>query len=203
MGAASLPARQAGLDGTTLKKMESETLDLTSKLTMKTPSYLIGTSALLAVGLFITLDTARGASKEAPPAKDEKTLWVAPSRAARKDNPLAASQNSIAQGKTLFTTACCPCHGPEGRGDGPAAASLERNGARIRPGNLSDPKMWLQSDGAIFWKITEGNSPMPTFGPTFTEEQRWQIVNYVRTLAPRTTAANKTSINRQPAGPQP
>ena len=106
--------------------------------------------------------------------------WVAPARAARKQNPVAVDASSVAQGKELFAAGCLPCHGPAGKGDGPAAASLER-----KPGNLSDPKLWDQSDGAIFWKISEGRAPMPAFQEAFTEEQRWQVVNFVRTLAPR------------------
>src|SRR5437899_10077779 len=66
--------------------------------------------------------------------------WTAPARASRKPNPVAADPATIAQGKELFAAACLPCHGPSGRGDGPSAGTLERNGARIRPGNLSDPK---------------------------------------------------------------
>jgi len=110
--------------------------------------------------------------------------WSAPARASRKNNPIPADQKSIAQGKEYFAAACLPCHGPSGRGDGPAAATLERNGVRIRPGNLSDPKMWSQTDGALFWKISEGNSPMPAFQETYSEQQRWHIINYLRTLAP-------------------
>src|ERR1043166_9641045 len=80
-------------------------------------------------------------------------VWTAPARAARKQNPTPAGPKSIAQGKELFTGACLPCHGPAGKGDGPVAGTLERNGVPVRPGNLSDPKIWEQSDGAIFWKI--------------------------------------------------
>ena len=116
--------------------------------------------------------------------------WVAPARAARKQNPVPADAKSVAQGKELFITGCLPCHGPTGRGDGPAASLLERNGKQIHPGNLSDPKLWQQSDGAIFWKISEGRTPMPAFQEAFSEEQRWQIVNYVRTLAPKTENKN-------------
>ena len=115
-------------------------------------------------------------------SKSSTNVWTAPSRAARKENPTPADDKSRARGKELFTAGCLPCHGPSGRGDGPAAASLER-----KPGNLSDPKMSLQSDGSIFWKISEGNSPMPSFQEAFSEEQRWDIVNYVRTLAPKET----------------
>ena len=135
-------------------------------------------AGLLASGLIALTAVAQTASK----AADE---WAAPSRAARKGNPIPADDKSIAQGKELFIASCLPCHGPAGKGDGPAAVSLERDGVKIRPGNLSDPKMWQQTDGAIFWKISEGNSPMPAFGEALTEEQRWQIVAYVRTLAPQ------------------
>ena len=45
--------------------------------------------------------------------------------------------------------------------------------------------MWQQTDGAIFWKLTEGKTPMPAWGETLSEEQRWSVVNYVRTLAPK------------------
>lgn len=132
-----------------------------------------------------------GLSALAQTASKAADEWVAPGRAARKENPIPAAEKAIAEGKNLFVSACLPCHGPAGKGDGPAAVSLERNGAKIRPGNLSDPKMWQQADGAIFWKISEGNSPMPAFGEALTEEQRWQIINYVRTLAPRTMASAK------------
>src|SRR5438309_8200538 len=89
------------------------------------------------------------------------TVWEAPARAARKPNPVPADAKSLAQGKQLYVAACLPCHGPGGKGDGPAAATLERNGVRVRPGDLSDPKCWEETDGALFWKLTEGKTPMP------------------------------------------
>jgi len=52
--------------------------------------------------------------------------------------------------------------------------------------------MWQQTDGAIFWKISEGNSPMPAFQEAFSDAQRWDIVNYVRTLAPKETNNHAT-----------
>ncbi|MBI3880919.1 MAG: c-type cytochrome [Verrucomicrobia bacterium] len=120
-------------------------------------------------------------------AKPADQPWIAPARAARKPNPVAVDANSITQGRALFTMACEPCHGPSGKGDGPAAPSLER-----KPGNLTDPKMWEQSDGALFWKIGEGKNPMPVFQEVLSEEQRWQVVNYVRTLAPQNKTIDTT-----------
>lgn len=125
------------------------------------------------------------AADKASPVPNEP--WVAPARAARKQNPVAADGSVIAEGKQLFTIGCLPCHGIQGKGDGPASSTLERNGTPVRPGNLSDPTLWEQTDGTIFWKLSEGRSPMPAFQETFTEEQRWKIVNYVRTLAPKRT----------------
>lgn len=124
-------------------------------------------------------------------AKKPADAWIAPARAARKANPVLADAKSMANGNELFVGTCLPCHGPAGKGDGPVAATLERDGTPVRPGNLSDPKLWQQSDGAIFWKISEGRSPMPAFQEALSEEQRWQIVNYVRTLAPKQANKNK------------
>lgn len=130
-------------------------------------------------------------AKDSPTKTEE--AWTAPGRAVRKENPINADAKSVAQGKELYVAACLPCHGATGKGDGPAAAVLERNGTPIRPGNLSDPKLWQQSDGVLFWKISEGRTPMPVFQETFTEEQRWQIVTYIRTLAPK----NETKTSKE------
>ena len=106
--------------------------------------------------------------------------WVAPARQVRKVNPVASDDQSLAAGKALYATHCLSCHGATGVGNGPAAKALEKN-----PGDLSKPKLWEQTDGELFWKITTGNKPMPAFETLITEEQRWQIVNYTRTLAPK------------------
>ncbi len=123
--------------------------------------------------------------------KGAAEVWAAPARAARKENPVPPDAKRLPQGKELYVVGCVPCHGASGKGDGEVGATLERDGIPVRPGNLSDPKLWQQPDGAIFWKISEGRSPMPSFQETFTEEQRWLIVNYVRTLAPKQETKNK------------
>lgn len=113
-------------------------------------------------------------------AQDAADTWQAPARAAKKKNPVASDEKSIADGKSLYVQECLACHGDSGKGDGPSAKDLER-----KPGDLSNPKMWAQTDGALFWKITEGKKPMPTYEQKFTEDQRWAVVNYLRTLAPK------------------
>ncbi len=103
--------------------------------------------------------------------------WKAPARAARKKNPIPAEEKSISTGKAIYTAQCLSCHGPAGHGDGTAAKDLNP-----KPRNLSDPKIQEQSDGSIFWKLTEGRKPMPTFEKLISEEDRWNVINYVRTL---------------------
>ena len=126
-----------------------------------------------AIGILLVASLAFPAS-----AKDEE--WKAPARAARKKNPVSADEKSLAMGKELYAKECLSCHGAAGKGDGSAAKDLDKP-----PGDLSKPKMWEQSDGELFWKITEGKKPMPSEEKTFTEEQRWHVVNYIRTLAPK------------------
>lgn len=104
--------------------------------------------------------------------------WTAPAAADRKHNPLRGNAAAAIEGKDLFVQNCLPCHGSKGDGDGPAAAFLDKH-----PGVLSDPKMWTESDGALFWKIAHGNTPMPAFAQTLTGEQRWALIDYLRTLA--------------------
>lgn len=127
--------------------------------------------------LVIAVFTATGAHAGAP--------WTAPARAAKKKNPIAADADSVALGQKFYKEQCFSCHGAKGHGDGPGAKDLDRPA-----GNLADPKMWQQTDGEIFWKTTEGNKPMPNFGQLLTDEQRWHIVNYVRTLAKKPADAN-------------
>jgi mono/diheme cytochrome c family protein len=112
-------------------------------------------------------------------AEDE---WRAPERAAGASNPIISDQHSVAAGKVVYRKQCQSCHGALGKGDGPGANDL-----KVMPSDLSDSGLWSESDGALFWKITHGRKPMPAFSKLLTDEQRWQVVNYIRTLAPRPT----------------
>ena len=122
------------------------------------------------------------ASALAQDSKGGADVWVAPARAAKKKNPVAADAGSLAKGKPVYFKECASCHGDTGKGDGSAVKDLER-----KPGDLTLSKMFDQSDGALFWKITEGNKPMASYEKTLSEEDRWNVINYVRTLAAKPT----------------
>lgn len=117
--------------------------------------------------------------------------WDVPARAAARKNPVAANETSIALGKNVYERHCLACHGPKGKGDGPAAVHLEKS-----PGNLADPTLWKQSDGSLLWKITEGHTPMPTFKNITSDEERWPAVNYLRTFAPKPTAKDQPKAEK-------
>jgi mono/diheme cytochrome c family protein len=106
--------------------------------------------------------------------------WKAPSRDSRKKNPVAADDKSLAAGKVVYFKQCLSCHGEQGHGDGPASKDLNP-----KPHNLADPNISAQTDGSMFWKITTGKKPMPAFESLIPENDRWNVINYVRTLEPK------------------
>lgn len=114
--------------------------------------------------------------------------WSAPPRAARAKNPERFCQASINAGKVIYADQCLFCHGPGGRGDGPSSSS----DLNPRPADLSDSRLFAESDGTLFWKLTSGRAPMPGFNDLLSPEDRWNVVNYLRSLAPRPTTVATT-----------
>lgn len=103
--------------------------------------------------------------------------WKAPARAAKKKNPFPADEKSLTAGKKVYVEECLSCHGEKGKGDGPGAKDLKKH-----PLNFTTEAFHAQTDGALFWKITEGRKPMPAYAKAVTEEDRWHVINYLRTL---------------------
>ncbi len=103
--------------------------------------------------------------------------WVAPPSADELKNPFKGDEEATAKGKKLYLKLCAVCHGNKGKGDGVAGAALNP-----QPANFTKEKVKSQSDGALYWKITEGRPPMASYKETLTDEQRWQLVNYIREL---------------------
>ena len=93
-------------------------------------------------------------------------------------NPFKGNGDATTEGKKIYTLYCVTCHGSKGKGDGIAAPGLSKP-----PADHTSDFVQKQTDGALFWIITEGNNPMPTYKSTLTETQRWQVVNFIRTLA--------------------
>jgi mono/diheme cytochrome c family protein len=94
-------------------------------------------------------------------------------------NPVAADQTSLARGKELYDINCRLCHGADGKGNGPVASFLQPR----KPIDLTGPVVSSISDGAIFMVITNGMpGAMPPLNENLVVRERWDVVNYVRTL---------------------
>lgn len=120
------------------------------------------------------------------------TEWKAPAEAAAIKNPVAGDEKAAARGASVYKAECAACHGPAGKGDGEASATLRR-----RPPDLTTQAVGSQSDGELFWKITYGRRPMPRFG-RLPEKDRWSVVTYLRTLVARRDAPKQSG--REPEG---
>lgn len=103
--------------------------------------------------------------------------WVAPKEADNVKNPLAGNTTVLADAKARYVGYCGPCHGDKGRGDGPAASGLNP-----KPADHTSSAVQSETDGALFWKLSEGRNPMPAYKKIFTDQQRWELITYIRTL---------------------
>ena len=114
--------------------------------------------------------------------QDNGQTWELPEDADKTKNPVASSPESIEKGKTLYLERtkgnCVFCHGKTG-------ANEENVVRRRKPADLSNKeRMSKMTDGELFWKISKGiNGIMPAGERRMTEEERWHVVNYIRTLA--------------------
>ena len=106
--------------------------------------------------------------------------WRPPAEAESKKNPLAERPQAAAGGKKLFMRNCVECHGEDGSG------RVKKHAA-----DLQLPVVQNQSDGTLFWKITNGNTDrgMPSFS-NLPEMQRWQLVLFLRSLRPTKNKAH-------------
>ncbi|HEY2459422.1 MAG TPA: cytochrome c [Candidatus Acidoferrum sp.] len=103
--------------------------------------------------------------------------WHVPEAAKQVQNPLPPSEAEPEATRALYQEKCANCHGDTGRGDGREASQHFP-----APTDFSDPKR-TASDGELFYKISEGKRPMPSFKKRLTERQRWQLVFLLRSFS--------------------
>ncbi len=94
-------------------------------------------------------------------------------------NPLAPSATTLKAARGIYMDECAQCHGERGKGDGPEAAMHSP-----APSDITDVRhMNTVTDGELFYQISEGRKPMPSFKKRLTWDQRWGLVLFVRDLS--------------------
>ena len=105
--------------------------------------------------------------------------WVVPEEVKRLKNPIAPTESTLKAAKGIYMDECAECHGERGKGDGPKAMMHTP-----APADLTDAgQMNSVTDGEIFYQISEGKKPMPSFKKRLTEDERWELVLFVRSFS--------------------
>jgi mono/diheme cytochrome c family protein len=105
--------------------------------------------------------------------------WDAPATVRNMGNPVARTEANVSAGMQTYRERCAKCHGDGGDGKGEKAGDLS-----VSPTDFtSASEMKGATDGELFWKISVGHRPMPAYKGKLSEEERWQVVRYIRTFA--------------------
>lgn len=104
--------------------------------------------------------------------------WVVPDKYNKMANPMKGDESALTTGKAVWAKHCQSCHGKTGKGDGTKAAQL-----KTLPGDFTKADFHKQSDGAMFYKTSEGRDDMPSFKKKIPDQDEiWSVVNYMRTF---------------------
>jgi mono/diheme cytochrome c family protein len=106
----------------------------------------------------------------------QQAPWNAPDVEKAKKNPVAKDAKAVEQGKKSAQVNCVSCHGAGGKGDGVAAAALNP-----KPADWTSAKVQTESDGELFWKISNGRGAMPPW-KHLPENERWALIHFIRSL---------------------
>ena len=105
--------------------------------------------------------------------------WVVPEEVKKLKNPLLPSESTQKAARGIYMDECAQCHGEHGKGDGPEAMMHVPP-----PSDITDARhMNTVTDGEIFYQISEGRKPMPSFKKRLTQDQRWGLVLLVRSFS--------------------
>ena len=105
--------------------------------------------------------------------------WTVPTEAKRLANPVPPSESALNAIRPVYRAKCASCHGDLGKGDGHDAKRYDP-----QPTDFSDANQLRNiTDGELFYKMSEGHRPMPSFKKRLSEEQRWELVLLIRSFA--------------------
>jgi len=131
---------------------------------------LIGSAVLMMMAVMLFAFVA-------PQDQKAGAAWVVPAKYKSMANPLKGKGDADNVGKMLYAKHCKSCHGATGLGDGAKASSM-----KTKINSLKDGKFQAQNDGEVYFESFVGRDEMPNFEKKIPEEDRWALVNFIRTL---------------------
>ena len=102
--------------------------------------------------------------------------WETPASEKARRDPLPSDAKTLELGERVAKVNCAPCHGSHFKGDGPAGATLSP-----KPADWTSTRVQDQTDGELFWKISEGRGAMPSW-KHLSEKERWAVVRFIKSL---------------------
>lgn len=154
---------------------------------------LAGGSVLLFTAFLLFAQEAKP-TQAAAKAGPTTPYYTVPVEAASRENPVPATPESLARGKKQYGYDCAMCHGKEGNGKGDVAVDMKLGmHDETNPATLKD-----RSDGELFYIIKKGKDQMPPEGDRVKEVTIWDMVNYVRSFAKKSAAAEKPAEEKAP-----
>ena len=115
-----------------------------------------------------------------------KRRWDTPAWTDTVHNPFKGNAAITDTGKFYYNKLCFVCHGNSGKGDGVAAPGLS-----IKPADHTSMVVQSQTDGSLYYELTNGHAPMPAYKTIMTNKQRWALINYIRVLGLKSKPAKK------------
>lgn len=133
--------------------------------------------ALVLPAIFLLTPSVFTQQSSTAPAQSPSYSAI-PVEAAKQQNPVKSSPESLARAKKWWTMDCEMCHGKAGDGKGDTAKDMKLNMVDFtNPNTLKS-----RTDGELFYIIKNGHNDMPAEGPRVKTEEVWDLVNYIRTF---------------------
>ncbi len=109
--------------------------------------------------------------------------WEAPAEFAKQTSPVKKKPEAVKIGQAYYEQVCSICHGKEGLGNGPMSKlGVDKGGKQAT--NLVSEVVQANTDGELFYKVSNARPPHPKLQQRLTDEQRWYIVSFLRTMKP-------------------
>jgi mono/diheme cytochrome c family protein len=134
--------------------------------------------SFLLASLFLGIESCAQKKEDQPPAKAPTTEFKIPPEDAAKVNPVKPTAESLAKGKKMYGFDCAMCHGKDGDGKGDMASDYKNVTDFTKPDALKD-----RTAGELFYITRNGKGDMPPEGDRAKDEEIWNMVNYIRSLA--------------------